>query len=209
MGKDRWFMAHRLLMVLAVLFSIVAFILAMAEKNLDPLNWDYVQKYNHPALGLATLVLAFIQPIIAFFRPHPGTPRRSIFNWAHWLVGNTAHILAIVTLYMVSKLSPDLTGLDSNVAATDTWNYVLLAYVCFHVLVHISLSVLMAKSETATSPVQDQAMRDLGGSPITMKEQAQLRDAPNSVIRKVLLAVYVVVTLVIVAVLAAGIFQRF
>ena len=34
-----------------------------------------------------------------------------------------------------SKLSPDLTGLDSNVAATDTWNYVLLAYVCFHVLV--------------------------------------------------------------------------
>ena len=117
-----------MLMVLAVLLSIVAFILAMAEKNLDPLDWEYVQKVHclphaahfriymtrytlcsvhcakhrtpctfhssvqpprpwhghpgprlHPGTRLLSdtgpLLCPLPQPIMAFFRPHPGTPR--------------------------------------------------------------------------------------------------------------------------------------
>lgn len=54
-------------------------------------DWSNVP---HAYLGVATTVLCFIQPIGAYFRPHPGTPKRPIFNWIHWLGGNVAHILA-------------------------------------------------------------------------------------------------------------------
>lgn len=48
----------------------------------------------HAILGLITTIICFLQPIGAYFRPHPGTPKRAIFNWIHWLGGNVAHILA-------------------------------------------------------------------------------------------------------------------
>lgn len=48
----------------------------------------------HAYLGVATTILCFLQPIGAYFRPHPGTSKRPIFNWLHWLGGNCAHILA-------------------------------------------------------------------------------------------------------------------
>lgn len=48
----------------------------------------------HAYLGVATNILCFIQPIGAYFRPHPGTSKRPIFNWLHWFIGNAAHILA-------------------------------------------------------------------------------------------------------------------
>ena len=43
-------------------------------------------------IGL-NLFLSF-QPIMAIFRPHPGTPFRPIFNWAHFIVGTLAYIFA-------------------------------------------------------------------------------------------------------------------
>lgn len=48
----------------------------------------------HASVGLLTTILSFIQPFMAALRPHPGTPRRPLFNWAHWFVGNSAHICA-------------------------------------------------------------------------------------------------------------------
>lgn len=51
------------------------------------------------------IVLAFIQPFMALVRPLPNAPNRYIFNWAHMLVGYSAHILA-------SKLSVQLVKLQ-------------------------------------------------------------------------------------------------
>lgn len=48
----------------------------------------------HAILGSITTVLCFLQPIGAFFRPHPGSKSRPVFNWLHWLGGNVAHIVA-------------------------------------------------------------------------------------------------------------------
>ena len=49
---------------------------------------------THALLGFITAILAFLQPIGAMFRPHPDSSRRPIFNWLHWLVGNSAHVIA-------------------------------------------------------------------------------------------------------------------
>lgn len=80
---------HRGFMVLTWLLTIAAFILIFVELK------DWSNESNpHAILGTIVTILCFFQPIGAYFRPHPGTPKRPIFNWLHWLGGNTAHIIA-------------------------------------------------------------------------------------------------------------------
>lgn len=64
-------------------------------------------KETHPILGVITIGLAFLQVIIAFLRPHPGTPSRSYFNWFHWTVGNSAHIVGSMTYDISNRISLD------------------------------------------------------------------------------------------------------
>ena len=67
------------------------------------------------------------------FRPHPGSKRRALFNWTHWLGGNIAHILAVVTIFFSVKLGK---------AELPEWmDFILVAYVIFHVLMHLIYSV--------------------------------------------------------------------
>lgn len=76
-------------MALTWLLTLVAFILIFVELK------DWSNENNpHAILGTVVTVLCFLQPIGAYFRPHPGTSKRPIFNWVHWLGGNTAHIIA-------------------------------------------------------------------------------------------------------------------
>ena len=64
------------------LFCILAF-----EK------WQF-EKEPHYIVGIVAVVLCLVQPVMAAFRPGPTAPNRVIFNWAHWGVGNAAHVLA-------------------------------------------------------------------------------------------------------------------
>ena len=80
-----------------VIFSLMGLLFVAIEKGgFEPIALGGA----HPVLGLITLLLALTNPIMALFRPHPGTPHRPIFNWAHWAVGNSAHLLAVVTIFL-------------------------------------------------------------------------------------------------------------
>lgn len=87
----------------------------------------------HAILGTITTLICFFQPIGAFFRPHPGSKRRPLFNWTHWLGGNTAHIMAFVTIFFSVKLGK---------AELPEWmEWILVAFVIFHVISHLLLTV--------------------------------------------------------------------
>ena len=60
---------------------------------------------SHPTVGGLCLLCAFLQPLMALARPGPTAPRRNIFNWAHWAVGNLALLLG-----QVSSLSTQPPG---------------------------------------------------------------------------------------------------
>jgi hypothetical protein len=70
-GKDFWFRAHQICMTVTVILTLVSLIVMLALEGLDPLG--EVGDNPHPALGLVCIICAFIQPIMAIFRPHPGT----------------------------------------------------------------------------------------------------------------------------------------
>lgn len=88
-GKDQWFAWHRICMVMTWLLTIAGFIIIFVEIK----GWSQVDN-PHAILGVITTVLCFFQPIGAAFRPAPNSKNRPFFNWAHWLGGNLAHILA-------------------------------------------------------------------------------------------------------------------
>lgn len=76
-------------MCLTWILTVAGFVLIFVELK----AWS-TETNPHAYLGVATTILCFLQPIGAFFRPHPGASKRKFFNWIHWFVGNSAHILA-------------------------------------------------------------------------------------------------------------------
>ena len=87
----------------------------------------------------AFLGLCFIQPLMALFRPHPNGKYRPLFNWTHWFVGNSAQIVAFAAIFFAvelqkAELPPETT-------------YLLIAYVIFHALVHLFLTITKCLSD--------------------------------------------------------------
>jgi hypothetical protein len=68
LGKDAWFRLHQLTMGLALVASLVGLVPLLVDRGVTPLQ----QRVIHSILGTVTLILAFIQPMLAFFRCAPG-----------------------------------------------------------------------------------------------------------------------------------------
>ena len=198
MGKDLWFVFHRLLMSLTVLLTIAAVILILVEVQVAPLALESLKLNAHPLIGLICVILAIIQPIMAAFRPHPGTSNRTMFNWAHWLVGNSSHIFAIVALFLAGSLA------KTNLSSTTWWSWILMAYIIFHFLAHVILSLVMAKEERS-SKVHDSSMSNMDGKYMEMEENS-LRETGSGV-RKLVLVTYLFVAWAVAISLIIAVFN--
>lgn len=185
-GKDVWFGWHRLLMMFTWALTIAAIVLIWVELG----TWS--NELPHAILGTITTILCFLQPIGAFFRPHPGASKRPLFNWMHWLGGNLAHIAAIVTIFFAVKLG--------KAELPHFVDYILAGYVVFHVIVHLSLSVMGCLSERSSDGrVSSFPMKDLNTSRNTTHMNSG--DYPYGVFRKAMLWIYATVVIVITIVL--------
>ncbi|KAL3289082.1 hypothetical protein HHI36_003524 [Cryptolaemus montrouzieri] len=179
-GKDVWFAWHRMLMLVTCALTVAGFVLIWVELK----GWS-AEKNPHAILGTITTVLCILQPIGAFFRPHPGAAKRPLFNWLHWLGGNVAHILAIVTIFFAVRLG--------KAELPDFVDWILVGYVAFHVAIHLILSVAGCISErTADGRVSSFPMKDLstGRNAAYMDRNV---DAPYGGFRKAMLSIYVIV----------------
>ena len=101
---DVWFRIHQICMSLAVIFSIAGIIPVLIEKKLEPIK---DQKY-HPLLGVTVLVIAFLQPIIAFFRPNKDAKTRPLFKFVHTFLGYSAIVIAIASVFLTNELQARL-----------------------------------------------------------------------------------------------------
>lgn len=127
-GKDIWFAWHRFLMFLTWALTVAGVVLIFIELG----EWSKARN-PHAILGIVVTIIAFLQPIGAFFRPHPGSKKRPVFNWLHWLGGNVAHIIAVVAIFFAVQLSK---------AELPEWmDFILIIYVIFHVIMHLIFSV--------------------------------------------------------------------
>lgn len=194
-GKDQWFAWHRICMVLTWSLTMAAFVLIFVELG----DWSAARN-PHAILGVITTAICFFQPIGALFRPAPNSKNRPFFNWGHWFGGNVAHILAIVTIFFAVKLAK---------AQLPEWmDWILVAYVAFHVCMHLIFSIAGCASDRRSSQrVNSFPMSDMSPGRHNMKMDRK-QDAPFGKVRKVLLGIYIcilvlfVVALVVIVVTA-------
>ncbi|XP_038068094.1 uncharacterized protein LOC119737669 isoform X3 [Patiria miniata] len=152
LGQKVWFTIHRACMVSCLLCFCAAFILIFVYKRgfVDTGNAVTVA---HAICGIIVTCLGIANPIMAIFRPHPGTPKRPIFNWAHWSVGTLAHLLGLVTVFLgIGYQTSLLSGLASYSF------FIMLAFVIFHVVMWVLFEVMgrMAESKVAVKPALPQ-----------------------------------------------------
>ncbi|XP_046453170.1 putative ferric-chelate reductase 1 homolog [Daphnia pulex] len=153
MKKDLWFVYHRGLMVLAWTLTVIGFIIIFVDVD----GWvsESVSENPHPLIGCITTVLAFIQPFMALMRPMPNAPNRYIFNWAHMLVGYSAHILAITCIFLAVEME------EAELPYETYW--ILTAHICCYVGAHLLLTFLARRNTTVRDVLKD-APRDETGS---------------------------------------------
>lgn len=193
-GKDQWFAWHRFFMILTWALTIAGFVIIFVQLE----NWS--TETIHASFGLATTIFCFIQPFMAALRPHPGTPRRAVFNWAHWFVGNAAHICGIIAIFFAVQM---------NKAKLPEWvSWILVAYVIFHVLSHLILTFAgCASDRQASHRVNSFPMKDMH-SRSAMSHPDARRDAPQAGLRKTIFGLYFIIivafsaALIVIAVLA-------
>ena len=99
-GADVWFRAHQASMGLTVLLSLAGLVPILIDRKLSPI----VDKKYHPLVGLATLVVAFIQPFIGYFRPSKDHQFRPIFKLFHTFLGYSCIMLAISSIFLTNEL---------------------------------------------------------------------------------------------------------
>lgn len=186
-GKDIWFAYHRIFMITTWVLTVIGFILILIEVG----GWSTTGDNPHAITGIITVVLCFIQPFGAYFRPHPGTKRRPLFNWLHWGVGNAAHILGIVTIFFAVYLQK---------AELPSWSvYILAAFVAFHVVMHLVLTLTICVSDGRISNGRINAfpMKDMLGHTRQATQVDRSTDAPFSSFRRLLLGLYAPIILII------------
>ncbi|KAK3790532.1 hypothetical protein RRG08_060579 [Elysia crispata] len=134
-GLKVWFQIHRICMVLVCLMGSVAILLIFLEiEGYSDIPGETYKK-AHPVLGLITTGLMIMNPIMALFRCGPDHPQRFLFNWSHWAVGTSAHILAGVTITLGIYLPKSQMDKDPALLT-------MLLYLVWHVLFGVICSVL-------------------------------------------------------------------
>ncbi|XP_076076307.1 uncharacterized protein LOC143047196 isoform X3 [Mytilus galloprovincialis] len=148
MKQKIWFQIHRTCMVLAVLLTLVGFILILVHtkgyRELTEIGDKSYVNY-HPILGIVVFSLALLNPIIAMFRCAPDHEHRPLFNWFHSIVGTSAHIVGAITVGFGVNIS------KANVDSTA--NYILIEYAIAFVVIEFFLARLSQQPNTPDEKV--------------------------------------------------------
>ncbi|XP_045174249.2 uncharacterized protein LOC123535601 [Mercenaria mercenaria] len=97
--QKRWFIVHRSCMVTAFLLTAASFVVIFVHVGgYAEIEGSGFEK-SHPIIGIVVMCLALINPIMAVFRPHPGTPKRPVFNIFHKGFGTGAAVCSIMNIF--------------------------------------------------------------------------------------------------------------
>jgi len=101
-GKAAWFAAHRFLMSLAAILTILGFLFILVSLQGTWVDYGITRPYAHSITGVLVISFAFFQPFIALFRCDPDSRYRFIFNYIHAFIGFSALILSNAALFLAT-----------------------------------------------------------------------------------------------------------
>lgn len=142
-----WFRMHRALQSVGLLFAVIGFAFGIAST----LSRHF--QFAHGAIGLVAMILAILQPLNAFFRPHkqkgqPLTRARIAWEYLHRWSGRISVLLGLIniSLGMFFILAPRGVYI--------TWFVLLALWVACNVIMEIRLRLAQRQQHQASSQIQ-------------------------------------------------------
>ncbi|XP_077981575.1 putative ferric-chelate reductase 1 [Glandiceps talaboti] len=200
-GEKPWFAMHRFFMVMALLCFVGGFVVIFVHVG-DFIHYETMDQpiFIHAACGISAVALGLINPFMALCRPTPTASKRPIFNWCHWCVGRSAHILAIACVF----IGVNLEMLD----LPDYTFWILVGFVCFHALIEIVMKFIVGIAEQGGKRklMEQYEMKAMDGSrdPIHMKDDDK-PSPPGTYAAAVVLSLHIIGVIGIVAALEVNI----
>ncbi|KAK7304997.1 hypothetical protein VNO77_42894 [Canavalia gladiata] len=87
------FYAHAILQMIAVLLATAGAIMSIK-------NFNNLFNNSHQRLGVALYGIIWLQVLVGIFRPQRGSKRRSIWFFAHWILGIAITFLGVLNVYI-------------------------------------------------------------------------------------------------------------
>ncbi|KAK2441471.1 cytochrome b561 domain-containing protein [Trifolium repens] len=95
--NPRWL---RILFYVHTIFQMVAVLLATAGAIMSIKNFNNLFNNNHQRLGVALYGVIWLQVLVGIFRPQRGSKRRSVWFFAHWILGTAVTFLGVLNVYI-------------------------------------------------------------------------------------------------------------
>ncbi|PSR98683.1 Cytochrome b561 domain-containing protein [Actinidia chinensis var. chinensis] len=113
-------------------FQALSVLLVTAGAVLSIKNFENSFSNPHQRIGLALYVAIWLQAMIGFRRPHRGNKGRSLWYFAHWLLGTTTSLVGIFNIY---------TGLEAynkrTSKSTSLWTILFTTQVFFMAIFYL------------------------------------------------------------------------
>ncbi|XVF71212.1 hypothetical protein PTKIN_Ptkin12aG0018000 [Pterospermum kingtungense] len=90
---------HKILLYVHAVSQILAVLLATAGAIMSVKDFNNSFNNHHQRLGVGLYGIIWLQALTGFLRPWRGSKGRSVWYFAHWLLGTAVSILGVISIY--------------------------------------------------------------------------------------------------------------
>ncbi|XP_022637582.1 cytochrome b561 domain-containing protein At4g18260 [Vigna radiata var. radiata] len=119
------FYVHAALQKLAVLLATAGAVMSIKNFNNSFDN-------SHQRLGVALYGIMWLQVLVGIFRPQRGSKRRSLWFFAHWIMGTTVSLLGVLNVFIGLQAYREKTS-----KSITTWNILFSVQICLIVIFYL------------------------------------------------------------------------
>ncbi|XP_047172655.1 cytochrome b561 domain-containing protein At4g18260-like [Vigna umbellata] len=119
------FYVHAVLQKLAVLLATAGAVMSIKNFNNSFNN-------SHQRLGVALYGIMWLQVLVGIFRPQRGSKRRSLWFFAHWIMGTTVSLLGVLNVFIGLQAYREKTS-----KSITTWNILFSVQICLIVICYL------------------------------------------------------------------------
>ncbi|PON89720.1 Cytochrome b561 and DOMON domain-containing protein [Trema orientale] len=116
----------RILFQVHVISQMLAVLLATAGAVLSFKNFNNTFNNNHQRIGVALYGIIWLQFLIGFLRPNRGSKGRSVWFFAHWILGTAVSLMGVFSIYSGLQAYHEKTSRKIRI-----WTSLFTAEICF------------------------------------------------------------------------------
>ncbi|ESW13413.1 hypothetical protein PHAVU_008G193800 [Phaseolus vulgaris] len=110
----------------------LAVLLATAGAIMSIKNFNNSFNNSHQRLGVALYGIMWLQVLVGIFRPQRGSKRRSLWFFAHWIMGTAVSLLGVLNVFIGLQAYKEKTS-----KSITTWNILFSVQICLIVIFYL------------------------------------------------------------------------